>query len=181
MRRVLFILVLALFAAGTTAAEELPDVAAGEARPWSLQAGLGFMADPDAFLLGVEADYRIGNGFSLGPSVELGLDDDFIVVSPTGYLRYSFDLGGISESLRPLRPFVQGGAGITWIHLDRPDFSGSDEDDVGFMANAGFGVDYGLTRHLALGSRMLFNFIPVNVFGENFYYSWQVATLRFRF
>lgn len=181
MRQVVVTLVLALVAAGSAPAEELPDVAASEARPWSLQGGLGFMVDPDAFLLGLEADYRIGNGFSLGPSIELGIDDDFTVVSPTAYLRYSFDMSGISESLRPLRPFVQGGAGLTWIHLDRPHSSNADENDAGFLANTGFGFDYGLTRHLALGSRMLFNFMPVNVFGENFYYSWQVATLRFRF
>jgi len=181
VRRVVVTLIATLLAADRTAAEDLPDVAANEAQPWSLEAGLGFMADPDAFLLGLEADYRIGNGFSLGPSIELGVDDDFTVISPSAYLRYSFDLSGISESLRPLRPFVQGGAGLTWIHLDRPDFSNSDENDVGFLANTGFGLDYGLTHHLALGSRMTFNFMPVNVFGENFYYSWQVATLRFRF
>jgi hypothetical protein len=172
---------VAIFIASGAAAEGLPDVAASEARSWSIQAGLGFMVDPDAFLLGLEADYRIGSCFSLGPSIELGIDDDFTVVSPTAHLRYSFDMRGVSESLRPLRPFVQAGAGLTWIHLDRPNFSDNDRNDVGFLANAGFGVDYDLTRHLALGSRMLFNFMPVNAFGENFYYSWQVATLRLRF
>ena len=47
--------------------------------------------------------------------------------------------------------------------------------------NFGFGADYRLTESLSVGSKMLFNVMPTNVFGESFYFSWEVAGLRYHF
>jgi hypothetical protein len=43
------------------------------------------------------------------------------------------------------------------------------------------GFDYPMTESISAGSRMLFNFIPGDALGETFYYSWEVASLRYRF
>ncbi len=153
-----------------------------ENQPWSVQAGLGFTADPDAFLLEFEGNYDFGNGLSAGPMLQLGLDNDFTLVSPSAYLRYSFDLSGVATpAFRRLTPYVQGGLGLTYINIDVPARANVDDDDIGFLMSLGFGADYRITDSISLGSRMLFNILPDDVFGENFYFSWQVAAIRFRF
>ena len=152
----------------------------------SVASGIGFVSgiaapgDDSAFLLDFEVDYRVAGGSSVGGLLQLGLENDFTIVSPVGYGRYTFDLGamGASEMAR-IRPFVQAGLGFTYIDLDLP-FPG-DDDDLGFMLNFGFGVDVVLTDQLALGSKMLFNIMPDDVFNENFYYSWEIIGVRFRF
>ena len=45
----------------------------------------------------------------------------------------------------------------------------------------GFGADYPITDSVSLGSSMLFNFLPDDVVDENFYFSWQVVGVRYRF
>lgn len=168
----LLVLLAAALGAGPAAAQQ--------ERPWSVETGLGFTADPESFLLEFEGNYRVGGGFSFGPMVQLGLDDDFTLVSSTGYFRYTFDLSGVgSGGLRRLEPYVQTGFGFTYVNRDVP--PGFDDDDADFLADFGFGADFRLNESFSLDSRMLFNFIPGGVFGENFYYSWQVAGLRFRF
>ncbi|MDJ0853230.1 MAG: outer membrane beta-barrel protein [Myxococcota bacterium] len=178
MRRLgLFVLLgLVLSSAGASAQTREDD-------RWSLSTGIGFTADPDAFLLGFEGDYRVYRGLSLGAELQLGLDDDFTIVSPTARARYTFDLSGVtrSEFFYRLRPYLQTGLGFTYIEADVPDFPGVDDDDTGLLVNFGFGAEYALTRSLSLNSKMLFNFLPGDVFGESFYYSWEVAGLRYRF
>ena len=151
--------------------------------PFAVQAGLGFTADPDAFLLNFEGDYRLDDAFSAGAMLQLGLDDDFTLVSPAAYLRYSVDLSDYNEDLRNLTPFVQGGLGFTYIEIDLPSAAppGIDDDDIGFMFNFGFGVDYLFTDHVSVGSKMLFNILPTDVFDDDFYFSWEIAALRYRF
>jgi hypothetical protein len=153
-----------------------------EAGPFSIRAGLGFMASPTAFLLGFEGDYMVADQVSLGGLVELGLDDDRIIVSPVAYGRYWFDLGQYEAELEPLVPYLQAGLGFTWWDIDRP----RDDDDTAFLINFGFGAEYRFDPHLSLGSQMLFNFIPTEIhdgepYDDNFYYSWEVLTLRYRF
>ena len=154
-----------------------------EDRRWSIQSGLGFTAGPDAFLMAYEAGYRMTDHISVGAALQLGLDDDFTVVSPTGFVRYSFDLNsmGAAQTFDRLTPFVQGGLGLTYIKVDLPSGVPVDDDDIGFLMNFGFGAEYSLSESMSLGSRMMFNVLPTDVFGDNFYYSWEVATLRYRF
>jgi opacity protein-like surface antigen len=180
MRRLGLLVVFALvFGSGAALAQT------SEGGRWSVQTGLGFMADPDAFLMGFEGDYRLPHGFSVGAELQLGIDDDFTVVSPTARARYSFDLRRVSsnEAVHRLRPFLQTGVGFTYIKIDVPNVPGVniDDDDIGFLWNAGFGAEYLLNRSWSVGSKMLFNVLPDEVFGESFYYSWEVASLRYRF
>ncbi len=180
MTRIGPILVLALICSPGAAMAQ-----SSESNRWSLQTGIGFMADPDAFLLGFEGDYLVTDAISLGAELQLGLDPDFTVVSPTARARYSFDLSRLTsnEVLYRIRPFLQSGIGFTYIDIDVPDIPGIDvdDDDIGFLLNFGFGAEYRLTRSFSLGSKMLFNILPDDVFGENFYYSWEVWAVRWRF
>ncbi len=164
---------------GATSASAQSRSGDGPSPPFSVQAGLGFTDDPDAFLLEFEGNYRLGDGLSVGTLLQLGLDDDFTLVSPLGYVRYTFDLShATAPDLRRLKPYVQGGMGFTYIDIDVPR---RDDDDIGFLMSFGFGADYPITDSVSLGSRMLFNFLPDDVVDENFYFSWQVAGIRFRF
>src|SRR5262245_57914845 len=83
---------------------------------FSVEGGVGFTADPDSFLLDFEGAYDFGNGFAVGPALQLGLDDHFVLVSPTIFGRYGFDLSGVSQpQLQRLTPYVQSGMGFTYI------------------------------------------------------------------
>ena len=152
--------------------------------PLSVHMGLGFTAGPSAFLLGFEADYLVFEQVSLGGLVQLALDDDYTIVSPVAYGRYWVDLGQYDAELDPLVPYLQTGLGFTWWERDLR--FGRDDDDTAFLINFGFGAEYRFTPHLALGSQMLFNFIPTEIFDDrayddHFYYSWEVLGLRYRF
>ena len=119
-----------------------------------------------------------GNGFAAGPAIQFGIDDHFLLVSPTVFGRYGFDLSGVSQKqLQRLTPYVQTGMGFTYIEEGRR----NTRDEADFLINLGVGADYALTDHVSVGSRMLFNFLPDKVVGQGFYYSWQVASLRYRF
>jgi hypothetical protein len=141
------------------------DEAAGRSRerdeehPFSLQAGLGFTADPDSFLLEFEGAFDVGSGLAFGPALQLGIDDDLVLVSPFVFGRFGFDLSGArARELRALTPYFQAGSGLTFLERDRR--GRGDRDDVGFLMNFGLGFDYALTEQVSLGSRMLFNILP---------------------
>jgi len=148
--------------------------------PFSVRTGLGFSIDPDSFLLGFEGDYAFDEHVSTGVLVELGVDDDLIFVSPVAYGRYRFDLADLTdeESVHALFPYVQGGLGLT--HWDDDDRVG-DDDDTEFLLNVGFGVEYEVAEDVSVVSQMLFNIVPDKIFGERFYYSWEVMSVRYRF
>jgi opacity protein-like surface antigen len=153
-----------------------------DAGPFSLRTGLGFTSDPDTFLLGFEADYRIvAEGFSIGALVQLGVDDDTTIVSPVAYGRYTANLGAFTGALDRVDTYLQGGLGFTWWDVDRPARAGGDDDDAEFLINFGFGAEYRLTEHVSAGTHMLFNVIPDEIYDERFYFSWEVVTLRYRF
>jgi opacity protein-like surface antigen len=153
--------------------------AAQEPGPFSLRGGLGFTAGPETFLLTLEAPITIGAGFGAGPLLQLGLSDDDTIVAPTANVTYAFDLSGASNrDVRKLAPFVQTGIGFAYIEKDH---RRGDDDDIGFLFNVGGGIEYSLTDRIAVGSNMLFNVLPDSVVGENFFFSWQVGTIRVRF
>ena len=117
----------------------------------------------------------------MGPVVQLGLDDDYTIVAPTMNARYTFDFSTSDHNeFRRFRPSVEFGTGFAYAKLDDvPSFI--DDDDIEFMMNFGLGADYQISRSWAIGSRMRFNIIPGDLFGENFIYSWEVAGLRYQF
>lgn len=164
---------IGLLASTTAGAQEV----AKDGR-FSVQGGAGLTASPDSFLLEFEGAYEFGNGFAAGPAIQFGLDNHFLLVAPTVFGRYGFDLSGVSQKvLQPLTPYVQTGMGFAYMEEGRR----NTRDEADFLINLGVGADYALTDHVSVGSRMLFNFLPDKVLGQSFYYSWQVAALRYRF
>jgi len=144
---------------------------------WSVRSGMGFTASPSSFLLGFEGDYRFNHNLSSGFRMELGMKKALTIVSPQGYLRYTFD--GSAGELGPfdlgrLRPFVQAGMGLT--HYDT-----SGPDDTAFLMSLSTGVEYWLNAKLSLASQMYFNFLPGRALGDVFYYSWEMASVKLRF
>ena len=152
-----------------------------EESPWSIYSSLGFTLDPATFLLAFGGDYAMTEEFGIGPLLQLGLSDDYTIVALTANGIWGFDLREHveNETLRKLRPTVQGGLGFA--HVDKDRGSGKDDDDTKFLINVGFGVEYPVTDHFSVGNSLMFNILPWNAAGENFFFAWQFATARFRF
>jgi hypothetical protein len=145
---------------------------------WLLRGSVGFTLDPDTFLMGLEGDYSLTKELFLGPLVQIGVSDDHVIVAPTANLRYEFALPEKPKELKNLKPFLQVGMGFVYMHKDQKHH---DRDDVGFLINPGFGVDYYLTDKFALGTNMLFNVVPGDVLDQHFFFSWQVLTATYKF
>jgi hypothetical protein len=166
---------------GQEASRSNPRSGAG---PFSLRTGIGFTSSPTAFMFGVEGDYEVAKQFSLGANVQVGLDDEVTIVSPTAFARYRFDLGQLDEQLAPLEPSVRAGIGFSYWDKDLA-FARSDDDTV-FLFNLGTGLEYRFSPHFALGTLMHFNIMPTGMFDhkdyeDQFYFAWEVLTLRYTF
>jgi hypothetical protein len=142
----------------------------------SVAASLGFFGDdPGGLNLGFELPIEVNRNLSVGPWVALGLADDFLLVSATANVRYHFDVFE-SAKLRKLRPFLQGGAGLTYYDDDD-----RDDDDTGFLMNMGLGAEYLVDEHVGIGSNIMFNVAPTFRPSQAFYWSWQFLQVRYRF
>lgn len=142
----------------------------------SVGASLGFFADdPGGINLGFEIPIEVNRNLSVGPWATLGLADDFLLLSATANVRYAFDVFD-GPKLRKLRPFLQGGVGISYYDDDD-----RDDDETGFLMNMGLGAEYAVSEHVGLGSNLMFNAVPTFRPDRAFYWSWQFLTLRYRF
>jgi hypothetical protein len=163
------------------AAFSLP-AAAGEGRGVAIETGIGFTSDPTTFLLSTELPIAISRDFDLGPLVQLGVGNDRLIVAPTVNARYSFPLSRYVTDEDPvwdrLRPIAHGGLGFAYLERDRRP---GDDDDLGFLFNLGLGIQYEWTDRVSFGTRMTFNVMPGEVLDERFFFSWQLAQLRYRF
>ncbi len=150
--------------------------AAAASSPWTIGAGIGFTAGPGTFLLDGDAAYALNENMSIGPRMQLGFSDDEVLVVPTANFRYVFDLHLSPEtSMQELTPFLQAGIGFGYVRKER---GGGHTDDTGFLFNIGAGVEWSLGA-TTLGSNLMFNILPSETAGENFFFSWQLITLRF--
>ncbi len=160
-----------LFLAGEAGAQ-----AAEAPSPWSIGAGIGFTAGPGSFLLDGDAAFALDERMSIGPRMQLGFSDDVILVAPTANFRYVFDLHLSPGTMtQELTPFLQAGIGLGYVRKER---RGGHTDDTGFLFNLGGGVEWSLGA-TTLGSNLMFNILPSETNGENFYFSWQLITVRF--
>ena len=143
---------------------------------WTIGGGLGFSATPTTFVLDGDAAYALDEHMSIGPRIQLGFSDDTTLVTPTLNFRYAFDLNlSPDPSARKLTPFLQAGIGLGYI---RKETGSGHFDDTGFLFNLGGGIEWSLGG-ATLGSNLMFNILPSDTAGENFYFSWQLITLRF--
>lgn len=145
--------------------------------PWAFRAGMGFTSDPDDFLLNFELPYRFDQYVSAGPMMQVGLEDNRFLVAPTMNLTLTGD-HFFEGALARFEPSLFAGIGFAVINNDD---RGADTQDAGFLINAGFGMDYLLSDRVSLGSRMIFNFLPGGTLDEDFFYSWEVGSIRLNF
>jgi len=143
----------------------------------SLRGGLGFTADPETFLMGLELPFALSDMFSIGPQLRLGVSDDEVYFAPTVQGYVTPRLGGDLDALRPYGSF---GMGIAVLEKDDR-VPGRDEEDVDFLLTPGLGVEYMFTEGMFVGSGIQLDIIPGGVAGERFVFSWQVLTFRVAF
>src|SRR5262245_2516093 len=152
---------------------------------FSLKAGLGFTSSPTSLALGFEGEYRGMEPVSVGLLTEVGIDDDVTIVSPQLFARWWPDRGEmIDPDVAFLEPYAHLGIGFSWWDADV--YKGVDDDDTQFLLSPGFGLDFRINEHIAVGTQMLFNVIPTGIhddtpIDDQFYYSWEVVGVRFRF
>jgi hypothetical protein len=137
--------------------------------------GIGFTDSPDTLLLAGAVDFPAGENWTLGPAVQLGVDDDLTLFAPTIQAKWFFPLK--DSELKRLLPFATGGVGIAYLDDDR----GGGRDDTGLLLAVGGGLRYRLADHLSLGTQMQLNFMPGEVLDERFYFSWEVVQVVFGF
>ena len=65
--------------------------------------------------------------------------------------------------------------------IEDDDRRGSNSSSSGFLIPFGFGVEYQISERVALGSQMIFNFLPKETLDQNFWFSWQIGGVRFSF
>ena len=146
----------------------------GDEGHWSIGAGMGFTASPETFLMNFEAEYHFTDHLSVGPALHVGVASGGTIVSPFANVRYRFGpLPFDNDFLKKFRPHIQGGLGLTYYSFG--------PGDTGMLLNFGGGLEYMVSDDFALGSRMLFNVLPVDAGGDNFYWSWEIIGARIRF
>ena len=164
----------------------------GDSSGFSVGGGIGFIASPTAFEMSFEAPYAFDDHLSLGPLVQLGLDEGFLLVMASANVRYGWrvsQLSGNSDDwARRLKLVGQGGLGVSHLSIDIPSVTipgfgtvGGTLDDTAFLINFGVGADYDLTSRVALTSNLLFNFHAGDLLGDDFTFTWQVIGARYRF
>jgi hypothetical protein len=148
----------------------------GAARTVSI--GLGYTDDPDTVLLAAAIDFPVGENWTAGPALQVGVDDHRTLLAPVFQAKRFFPVKSADAAIERLLPYVQGGAGIVYLDDDRvPD----GDDDVGLLLQVGGGLRYRMTDTLSLGTQMQFNFVPADVHDERFYFAWEVVQFVFAF
>jgi hypothetical protein len=157
-------------ATAPAAAREIGD------REYFLEAGLGQTFGPSTFLLSATGGKFVDPNLAIGPTLQLGIDDNETIFAPTFGVRRTFGLD--SSDLRKIEPYIEGGAGFAYLEDDR---RGGDDDDLGFLITFGMGANFELQRNLALGTGVLVNLMPGEVLGERLFVSWRILQLNFTF
>ena len=144
---------------------------------FAVRGGIGFTEGPDSFLMNLDIETMARDEVAVGLGLQLGVDDDFVILSPTLFTRYIFDFSGFeNKTMKKLRPFLQGGAGLTYMEENRP---GRDRDATDFLINIGAGVDFPLDDSISIGTRMLVNLIPGEVLDQRVYFNWEILSVRY--
>ncbi|MFT5694829.1 MAG: opacity protein-like surface antigen [Myxococcota bacterium] len=179
MKKYLLVLLLTLVAFNTASAQDSDGISLED---FSAQAGLGFFAndDFDGFMLNFGGAYHVDENWSAGVDLQLGFEDDFLLLSMPFYGQYDFNNFSTDvDILKDMHVFAKLGMGFTYTEFDPP--GPGSIDDTGFLFVLGGGVSYELNEHIALESRMQFNITTNEFYRDDFYFSWEVLAARYRF
>ena len=181
MKKSMLVFAMSLMIVNFAAAEASDDRSAVDSSRFSVQAGLGFFAEDnlDGFMLNFEGNYHIDESWSAGVDLQLAFESDFLLLSMPFYGRYDFgNLPADAPFLSKMHPFAKLGLGFTYAEIDTRFF---DIDDTGFLFMMGGGIAYEINDNLSAESTMQFNITTNDFFADNFYFSWEVISLRYRF
>jgi hypothetical protein len=172
---------LSLLALNTATAAAQETSSALDANHFSVGAGIGFFAEDnfDGFLLNFDGRYHFDEHLSAGVDFQFGFDDDFLLFSLPLYGRYDFGKFEIDTPiLKDMNVFTKLGMGFTYAEFDHRLI---DTDDTGFLFVIGGGLAYSVNEHISFESRMQFNITTNDLFEDDFYFSWEVLSARYRF
>jgi hypothetical protein len=152
----------------TLAGITVPDLAGAEVndlRPgqWSGGVGPGFLTNtPDGveFALTGHVDYFLIRGFSVGLLNQSALGGNDHVVGLSAQAKYWWDISGAPNLVKLV---AQGGIGFVGADIDDTD-SGVSDTYTSFLIPVGIGLDYTVTKQIAVTAEFLLNFTSL---GEN--------------
>ena len=150
--RVLPLVSLVSMVAAGVAHADLEDSTPGQ---WSGGAGVGFLANtPDGveFALAGHADYFLTQRLSAGPLVQYAGAGNDVLVGLSAQARYWWNILGSGKA----KLVVQGGIGIVWADIEDTD-SGAAGTYTSFLIPLGVGLDYAVTRRVAVTADLLLN------------------------
>ena len=143
-----------------------------------LPVGIGFTSGPDTTVLGAAVDFPMAPNWTLGPSLDLGVDDDRTLVAALLQAKRYFPLTSDKDEVRRLLPYVHGGVGGAYLEEDAGPGS---VDDTELLLAFGGGIRFQVTDRIALGSQLQFNFLPGELLDERSYTTWQIVQVVFTF
>ena len=132
-----------------------------------LNSGSGLME------IGADMPIYFTEHFAVGPWVQVGFSQKTVNLIATANARWKFDFLERTHFAK-VEPFVQGGLGVAYTKVN-----GSGAAD--FAMNMGFGAEVPVSDHFYVGSDVMFTPILTRSQGANWAFSWQFATLRYRF
>lgn len=158
------------------AVDQLGEDEVGEEDLRRMPIGIGFTGGPSSVLLGATFDLPLDDKLTVGPSLQYGYHRDRQIVAPTVQAKYFLRGVGVGEEDRTkLVPYGTAGLGFAYI-----DESGRSAD-AGLLVNFGAGLRYLTGQDYRIGSEARLNFLPGQVSGERFYFSWELIQLVFEF
>jgi opacity protein-like surface antigen len=154
-----------------------------ESNQISVAGGVGFLESIDTtgggaqFLLQFDGLYHFTRNFAAGVTLQAGPSSRSSTVAMSFDARYFFAREN-DEGLGRLVPYVGAGIGFRSYTDDTSRSPFVIPGSTDFLFSPTIGLEYDLTDHLSLTSDMRFN---VTSGFDNFYYSWQLLGVRFRF
>jgi hypothetical protein len=159
------LLMLAVWSLAGITVPGLADADVNDLRPgqWSGGVGAGFLTNtPDGveFALKAHVDYAPIRGFSIGLLGQSTLGGNDHVFGPSAQAKYWWDIPGTPPVVRVV---VQGGLGFVGANIDDTD-SGVSDTYISFLIPVGIGLEYTITKRIAMSAEFLLNFTSL---GEN--------------
>lgn len=162
LKALLYSLLLASLVIGTLPIPTGAEVNQFQTGQWSGGAGLGFLGntvDGTVFALKGHADYFLNRFFSVGPLAQFAVSGDLTQFGLSVQAKYWWDIPG-SNNLAKL--VLQGGIGFVKAARTLQPFAG--DSDASFLIPLGVGLDYTVTKSLALTADFLLNITDLNTF-----------------
>lgn len=153
---VLFVCSLADMIVSVLAHADTNDLKPGQ---WSGGAGVGFLGStPDGvaeFAFNGHADYFLAHNFSVGPLAQYaGAGNDFLF-GLSAQAKFWWDIPGTGNLAKLV---VQGGIGFVRAGIKASELGGAADTYTSFLIPVGVGIDYTVTKQVALTADFLLNF-----------------------